>query len=70
MLGKRGATVKAEEDHLVLLDPSLKEKSRPEMSLKEFTRTEIRSNVMGIPVTITEEVIERACKRSVEGCFQ
>ena len=25
---------------------------------------------MGIPVTITEEVIGRACRRSVEGAFQ
>jgi len=43
---------KAEEDHMVLLNPDLKGKSRAEMSLKEFKRTEIRSNVMGIPVTI------------------
>jgi len=55
---------------MVLLDPSLKGKSRAEMGLKEFTRTEIRSNIMGIPVTITEEVIGRACIRDVEGAFQ
>jgi len=61
---------KAEEDHLVLLNPDLKGKSRDEMGLKKFRRTEIRSNVMGIPVTITEEVIGRACRRSVEGAFQ
>jgi len=36
---------------MVLLNPNLKGKSRAEMGLKEFKRTEIRSNVMGIPVT-------------------
>jgi len=55
---------------MVLLNPNLKGKSRAEMRLKEFKRTEIRSNVVGIPVTITEEVIGRACRRSVEGAFQ
>jgi len=56
---------KAEEVHLVLLDHSLKGKARAEMGLKEFTRTKIRSNVIGIPVIIIEEVIGRACRRSV-----
>ena len=40
------------------------------MGLKEFTRTEIHSNIMGIPITITEEVIGRAARRDVEGSFQ
>ena len=40
------------------------------MGLKEFTRTEIRSNLMGIPITINEEIIGRACRRKVEGVFQ
>ena len=40
------------------------------MGLKKFTRTEIRSDVMGIPVTITEEVIPRAARCSIEGKFQ
>jgi len=53
-----------------LLDPSLKGKTRAEMGLKEFTRTEIHSNLMGIPITINEEVIGRACRRKVEGSFQ
>ena len=61
---------KAEEDHLVLLNHDLKGKSRTEMGLKKFRRTEIHSNVMGIPITINEEVIGRACRRSVEGAFQ
>jgi len=55
---------------MVLLNPDLKGKSRAEMGLKEFKRTEIRSNVMRISVTITEKVIGRACRRSVEGAFQ
>jgi len=61
---------KAEKDHLVLLDPSLEGKPRAEMGIKEFTRTEIHSSIMEIPVTITEEVIGRACRRNVEGAFQ
>lgn len=40
------------------------------MGLKEFTRTEIRSNIMGIPVTVSEEIIGRAYKRNVEGALQ
>lgn len=55
---------------MVLLDPRLKVKSRAKMGLKEFTRTEIRSHIMGIPVTITEEVIGKSCRRKVEGEFQ
>jgi len=43
---------KAEEDHMVLIDPSIKGKTRADMGLKEFTITEIRSNIMGIPITI------------------
>jgi hypothetical protein len=61
---------KAEEDHMVLLNPDLKGKSRAEMGLKEFTRTEIGSSIMGIPITITEEVIGKACRRKIEGAFQ
>ena len=61
---------KAEEDHMVLLNPELKGKSSAEMGLKKFKRTEIHSNVMGIPITITEEVIGKACRRNVERAFQ
>jgi len=35
--------------------------------LKPFTCTEIRSNTIGIPVTITEEIIGRAIRRAAEG---
>jgi len=40
----------------------LEGKSREEMGLKEFKGTEIRSNVMGISIIITEEVIGRAVR--------
>ena len=46
-----------EEDDIVTRNPTLGGKTREEMSLKSFKQTEIRSYVMGIPITITEEVI-------------
>jgi len=48
----------------------LEGKTIAEMGLKEFTRTENHSNVMGIPITITEEIIGRAARCEVEGKFQ
>ena len=48
---------KEEEIKAVIRDPSLKGKTRQEMGLDSFKQTEIRSSVMGIPITITEEVI-------------
>jgi hypothetical protein len=59
-----------EEDEKVLIDPSLDGKTRAEMGLKEFTRTKIHSNIMGIPVTITEEDIGKACRIDIDGAFQ
>ena len=61
---------KLEETQAVSRDPSLKGKSRKEMGLESYKRIEIRSSVMGIPITITEEVIARACKMALEGRFQ
>jgi len=55
---------------MILIDPSLEGKTREVLGLKKFIRTEIRSNIMGIPITITEEVIARACRRNAEGAFQ
>jgi len=46
---------KAEELQAVARDPSLKGKTRKEMGLEPFRQTEIRSAVMGIPITIIEE---------------
>jgi len=39
------------------------------MGLKSFGQTEIRSTVMGIPITITEEVIAKACRVAANGRF-
>ena len=61
---------KLEETQAVSRDPSLKGKSRKEMSLEPFKKLEIRSAVMGIPITITEEVIAKACRMAPEGRFQ
>jgi len=61
---------KLEETEKILIDPSLEGKTREEMSLKEFTRTEIHSSVLGILVTISKEVIARAIGCPNEGNFQ
>jgi len=53
---------KAEELQVVARDPSLRGKTRKEMDLEPFRQTEIRSAVMGVPITITEEVIAKACR--------
>ena len=58
-----------EEDEAIVKDPSLKGKTRQEMGLESFRQTEIRSTVMGIPVTITEEVIAKACRVTPTGRF-
>jgi len=59
-----------EEHEKVLIDPSLEGKTREELCLKPFNGTEIFSNIMGIPVTITKEVSARACRRDDEGSFK
>jgi hypothetical protein len=61
---------KLEEQEKVLIDPNLEGKTRAEMGLKKFTRTEIRSTVMGITISITEEIIEKATRCEAEGKFQ
>lgn len=60
---------KMEEDEKVLIDPSLERKTRVEMGLKECTITEMRRTVMGIPITIREEVTGKNFKRDVDGKF-
>jgi len=40
------------------------------MGLEPFKKLEIGSAVMGIPITIIEEVIARACRMAPEGRFQ
>jgi len=59
-----------EEHEKVLIDPTLEGKTREELGLKPFTCTEIRSSIMGIPVSITEEIIARTIRRSTEGSFK
>ena len=60
---------KTEELQAVARDPNLKGKTRKEMGLEPFRQTEIRSAVMGIPITITEEVIAKACWVAPSGRF-
>jgi len=60
---------KAEELQAVTRDPSLRGKTRKEMGLEPFRQTEIRSAVMGIPITITEEMIAKACRVASSGRF-
>ena len=58
-----------EELQDVIRDPSLKGKSREEMGLETFSQTEIRSALMGVPITITEEIIAKACRVEASGRF-
>jgi len=60
---------KVEELQAVTKNPSLRGKTRKEMNLEPFRQTEIRSAVMGIPITITEEVIAKACRVAPTGRF-
>jgi hypothetical protein len=60
---------KFEEKQVVERDSSLKGKTIEEMGLEPFKGMEIRSAVMGIPVTITEGVIAKACRVSSKGNF-
>jgi len=62
-------TAKDEELRAVIKDPSLRGKTRKEMGLESFRQTEIRSAVMGIPITIIEEVIAKTCRVTVTGRF-
>jgi len=60
---------KVEELQAVARDSSLRGKTRKEMGLEPFRQAEIRSAVMGIPITITEEVIAKACRVAPTGRF-
>ncbi|KEH25995.1 hypothetical protein MTR_6g039060 [Medicago truncatula] len=59
-----------EEAEIISKNPSMKRKSREEMGLRKYTGVEIRSAVMGMEVTINEEIIARACRCSEGGQFQ
>jgi len=60
---------KDEELKAVIRDPSPRGKTRQEMGLESLRQTKIRSSVMGIPITITEEVIAKACRVAANGRF-
>jgi len=53
----------------VLIDPSLKGKTREEMGLEPFRREEIRSSVLGIPVVISVDTIAGVIRRASEGRY-
>jgi len=56
-------------DEKVLIDPSLKGKTREEMGLEPFRREEIRSSILGIPVVISVDTIVGVIRRASEGRF-
>ncbi|RHN77841.1 hypothetical protein MtrunA17_Chr1g0159071 [Medicago truncatula] len=60
---------KQEEAQMILVNPTLEGKTREEMGLSAFKGTEIRSSVMGIPVTINEQVIAQAMRRDASGTY-
>jgi len=58
-----------EMEEKVLIDPSLKGKTREEMGLEPFRREEIRSSVLGIPVVISVDTIAGVMRRASEGRY-
>jgi len=58
-----------ELDEKILLDPSLQGKTREEIGLEPFRGTEIRSSIMGIPISISEASITWVIRRASEGKF-
>jgi len=59
-----------EEQEKVLIDSSLRGKTKEQLGLKPFICTEIRSSIVGIPVTISEEFIARAIRKEAEGSYE
>ncbi|AES65929.2 hypothetical protein MTR_2g059050 [Medicago truncatula] len=57
-------------DEKVLIDLTLKGKTREEMGLEPFICIEIRSSIMGIPVFISQDVIAYVLRRASEGSFK
>jgi len=58
-----------EMEEKVLIDPSLKGKTRAEMGLEPFRHEEIRSSLLGIPVVISVDTIAKVIRRASEGRF-
>jgi len=63
-------TTKLEETKKILIDPTLEGKCREEMGLEPFVDTEIRSSIMGIPVSISQDVIAYVIRRASESNFK
>ena len=59
----------AEEESVVRNNPSMKGKNRAEMGLSEFTETEVRSNVLGLDMVITESMIRKLLQIPSGGLF-
>ena len=64
---QKAAQLELEEK--VLIDPSLKEKTREEMGLEPFRGEEIRSSVLGIPVAISVDTIAGVIRRASGGKY-
>ena len=62
---QKAAQLELEEK--VLIDPSLKGKTREEMGLEPFRGEEIRSSVLGIPVAISVDTIAGVIRRASGG---
>lgn len=65
----RAEVYKGKDAKVEIQAASKKGKTKMEKSLTSFSSLEIRSKVMGIPLTITEEVIAKACRVAAEGRF-
>jgi hypothetical protein len=63
------AASEIEEKEKIMLDPTLKGKTREEMGLEAFRCTEIRSSIMGIPVFISEWAIASVLRRDASGKY-
>ena len=64
---QKAAQLELEEK--VLIDPSLKEKTREEMGLKPFRGEEIRSSILGILVAISVDTIAGVIRRASGGKY-
>src|SRR4030042_1942048 len=60
---------KEEEASLIRSKPEMKGKSRLEMGLSDFTETEVRSNVLGLEMVITESLITTLLQIPSGGLF-
>jgi len=60
---------KVEKAEKFLIDPTLEGKTREEMGLEPFTYVEIRSNILGIPVAISKDMIACVLRRDASGKY-